>query len=335
MPTRRRNPTQSLSRIARAALLALGTPARVVRHALAARRGTARIKDRPALIVLAYHEVTPDLDHPLQYSGTGIHPRDFHTHLTWCAARFAFVRLHEGIARLRAGTLDSTCVAVTFDDGHHSIADHAYPILKELSVPATLFLSAPFLDNRDHSWLFKALYLFRSGEEKALRELFDCSEPNLLSHLRRAARQHVYDHLDRLAGLFERSVPEDKPAWYISRGFLERDDGRLLDVANHSLHHYRLSWLHYAEQLSEIKQNHQALQRFPNVRPLFAVPFGSPSDWNDDTLRACAAMQLEFISLHGGVNRLGRTGVEIHRFGADRIPARRFSKDFYRNALNS
>lgn len=296
-------------------------------------RAATSLQEHPSLIVLAYHEITPDLNHPLQYIGTGVRPEQLHAHLSWCAARFPFVRLHEGITKLRQKRLQSTSVALTFDDGHRGIADHAYAVLVELSVPATLFINAPFLDDQDYNWLLKVIYLMSKGYERELRDLFRCADSNLIHALRSMKNRSPLDSMHRLTEQFNRLSSGDKPSFYLSRNFLKKEAGRLLDLGNHSADHYRFCWLSYDEQVSQIRRNHEALQEFSNLKPLFAVPFGGRSDWNAETLRACASLGLEFVTLHGGVNPLVNTGVEIRRMGADRQSEKDFPNLFYRNAL--
>jgi peptidoglycan/xylan/chitin deacetylase (PgdA/CDA1 family) len=50
-------------------------------------------------------------------------------------------------AHARGTSLPPNTFAVTFDDGHESVYRHAWPILKELRVPATLFLPTAYIDD--------------------------------------------------------------------------------------------------------------------------------------------------------------------------------------------
>ena len=38
------------------------------------------------------------------------------------------------------------CVAITFDDGHGSVLEHALPVLEEHGIPATLFINTGYWD---------------------------------------------------------------------------------------------------------------------------------------------------------------------------------------------
>ncbi|MFC5727788.1 MULTISPECIES: polysaccharide deacetylase family protein [Nocardioides] len=54
--------------------------------------------------------------------------------------------LNDAVARLEAGTLPDRAVALTFDDGYASVAEHAWPELKKRGMPATLFAVSGYLD---------------------------------------------------------------------------------------------------------------------------------------------------------------------------------------------
>ena len=54
--------------------------------------------------------------------------------------------------------MPAATVAITFDDGYESNYALAYPVLKEFSLPATIFLTTGFLDGTDKLW-FNSLEL--------------------------------------------------------------------------------------------------------------------------------------------------------------------------------
>jgi peptidoglycan/xylan/chitin deacetylase (PgdA/CDA1 family) len=282
-------------------------------------RVVARLHRTPCLVVLAYHEVLDASPRPVRYSGTGISVEAFRSHVEWCRRHFPIVRLAEGIQRLRQGTLTSTHIALTFDDGDIGVERLAYPILQNLGAPATLFLCGSFLDTRNVNWLLKVLHLIQGGHEAAVRTLFSCDEPHLVRALRTSPDRRVYERLDALDALWRQVALPPLGEVSLHRQFLRQDGGRLLDLGNHSLRHVKFSWLTYDEQVAEITRNQEALSEFPNVRPLFAVPYGTPPDWNADTPKICQSLGLEFLSAHGGANRGDRPSVEVLRIGADHV----------------
>jgi peptidoglycan/xylan/chitin deacetylase (PgdA/CDA1 family) len=62
------------------------------------------------------------------------------------AALYQVVPLERLIEMLRdGGPLPSRCVSVTFDDGYADNHRHAFPVLKRLGIPATIFLATGFI----------------------------------------------------------------------------------------------------------------------------------------------------------------------------------------------
>jgi peptidoglycan/xylan/chitin deacetylase (PgdA/CDA1 family) len=55
----------------------------------------------------------------------------------------------DDVAALAEGRGDGRdAVAVTFDDGYEDVYDHAFPILKERDLPATLYVSTAYVEER-------------------------------------------------------------------------------------------------------------------------------------------------------------------------------------------
>ncbi|HHC73067.1 MAG TPA: polysaccharide deacetylase family protein [Thiotrichales bacterium] len=98
---------------------------------------------RGALCILIYHQV---LDAPSDV-WPGDPDRDQFRRVMRLLARHCNVLpLPEAIDRLQAGTLPPRAVCITFDDGYRNNHDVAWPIMKALGLPATIFVSTGFLD---------------------------------------------------------------------------------------------------------------------------------------------------------------------------------------------
>lgn len=96
-------------------------------------------RDEPRLdgeaIVLMYHHVAhPPPGAPVR--GLYVTPTQFSWQLRWLLARGArFLAGRDLLADRGAGPR----VVVTFDDGHRDVYEHAFPILRDLGIPATVF----------------------------------------------------------------------------------------------------------------------------------------------------------------------------------------------------
>jgi peptidoglycan/xylan/chitin deacetylase (PgdA/CDA1 family) len=96
------------------------------------------------MTILAYHMV----DRRFDASITHVLPRQFARQME-CALNlgFHFFTLHE----LLQAPDDAKNLALTFDDGFRSVYENAWPILKALGIPATVFMLPAFAGQYD-SW---------------------------------------------------------------------------------------------------------------------------------------------------------------------------------------
>jgi len=103
-----------------------------------------------AVGILTYHRTTPcppELPEPWH----NVVPRRFRRQIEGLLARgFQIWPLRKLLERRAQGRpIPRRTVVLTFDDGYESFYLHALPILRKLSVPATVFLPTRFLDNRE------------------------------------------------------------------------------------------------------------------------------------------------------------------------------------------
>jgi peptidoglycan/xylan/chitin deacetylase (PgdA/CDA1 family) len=71
---------------------------------------------------------------------------DFAALLGWVAHQFRVLSLTEAIYRLRARSLPSRALVITFDDGYADNVEVAAPILRRYGLPAIFFVATGFLD---------------------------------------------------------------------------------------------------------------------------------------------------------------------------------------------
>lgn len=119
----------------------------VLGDVIAGTAGRALRKRSGGCRVLMYHSVggtVPDDVHGLY----GIAPSLFEGHMRWLAATRA-----SQIASLQDGIRTGSGIAMTFDDGYRDNLRVAAPLLAELAVPFTVFVTPAFVESGDPRYL--------------------------------------------------------------------------------------------------------------------------------------------------------------------------------------
>ena len=75
-----------------------------------------------------------------------IHAATFRERMLWISSWFNVLPLDEAVTALGRGTLPARALAITFDDGYADNCVVALPILRQLRLHATFFISTAFLD---------------------------------------------------------------------------------------------------------------------------------------------------------------------------------------------
>jgi len=114
---------------------------------------------RNLIRVLTYHAVdepeTADL-YPGVLSAT---PSGFARQMEHLARRYCVVSLDRAMEAIQGGRpLPPRSVLVTFDDAYDNFAEHAWPVLKSLELPVTLFVPTAFPDSPEGSFWWDRLY---------------------------------------------------------------------------------------------------------------------------------------------------------------------------------
>ncbi len=123
---------------------------RLVGRLGAALHGTMGNRAGNALGILMYHRTAAPV-RGLPAPRYNVPPDRFREHISGLARRgFQFWPISRALAHHACGQpVPPQTLVVTFDDGYATFFDHAWPILRDLAVPATVFLSTAYLDRED------------------------------------------------------------------------------------------------------------------------------------------------------------------------------------------
>lgn len=110
----------------------------------------ARRLQRRQLTILMYHGVEAE---PLSPPCAYVHDAaTLSRELKYVRRHFHVLPLQEALERLYAGSLPERAAAITFDDGTRNLLTHAAPVLRDLGLPAAVFLATGAMGTDDTLW---------------------------------------------------------------------------------------------------------------------------------------------------------------------------------------
>jgi peptidoglycan/xylan/chitin deacetylase (PgdA/CDA1 family) len=108
--------------------------------------------------------------------------------LDYVRRNFHVLPLEEALERLDAGTLPANAAAITFDDGTRNLLTHAAPVLRELGLPAAVFLATGPMGTNETLWPDRLWLAFaRTTEPEVDLTSFGLGRPSLGSADERGA----------------------------------------------------------------------------------------------------------------------------------------------------
>ncbi len=224
----------------------------------------------------------------------------------YLASHYAILPLGEIVAaRLQGKSLPHRTVAITFDDGYESTHRLALPALEKHGLPATVFVTAGYLDRRTSMWFHRLeLALIRTKAEELEADLGSKTRLSLRTlEERESALGCLTTHLKALpnTSLLEQLAAvesalgvadhghEDMPdalrpmTWDMAR---QMQSGGLIEFGGHTDTHPVLARCSDDQQAAEIQASRQRLMAELGTPPkLFAYTNGKTGDFNEVSQR--------------------------------------------------
>lgn len=188
----------------------------------------------------------------------------------------------DGLREMLSKKNINECIAhITFDDGHRSFYEKAYPLLKKLGLPSTLFVSPQVIEQEQNYW-FQRLRSLQSADFRQLliantKNLFDGDISNFSTHS--ILKSIPYFLIDEIVSKYE----EDHPKLSMSymnvnkEQLMEMSDSGLVEIGAHTLNHPILANESDKNSSYEINDSISCLSRLVNKQiRAFAYPNGQP-----------------------------------------------------------
>jgi peptidoglycan/xylan/chitin deacetylase (PgdA/CDA1 family) len=194
--------------------------------------------------------------------------------------RFEVLPLEELAERARSRKLPRNAVAVTFDDGYRDNYTNAFPLLRELGLPATIFLTTDALDRGGLLWHDRVFDAFHRSRNEEARASFTAE----LGRLRRVSPE---ERDRRIVSLLEELGVEEngasgweKMSWPEAREMASQG----ISFGAHTVDHPILTRVSESEARRQIRESKERIEKELGSRiTMFAYPNGGAADFNRST----------------------------------------------------
>ena len=134
--------------------------------------GLSHFRHQGRVIVLTYHRVVPQNVVERQHIQPGMYmlEESFAGHIAYLREHFTIISLDELLDLWQANQFkrDRSYCVITFDDGWRDNYQFAFPTLKRLGVPATIFLATDFIGTTQWFWPDRLMGLLAKGVAPSL-----------------------------------------------------------------------------------------------------------------------------------------------------------------------
>ena len=119
-----------------------------------------------------YHGFTDEENHEgiENYQGKHLNVGLFRSQIKYITKNYNVISLNQYIdACTTREKLPPKSIIITIDDGYKSNYALAFPIFKEFDIPATIFLTTDFIDNKNYLWVDRLEYAINKTKKKNLK----------------------------------------------------------------------------------------------------------------------------------------------------------------------
>ena len=312
---------------------------RGIQHAAAAFGRHNRSSKVPQLLTLMYHRILPQNDTRtmLEEPGMVVTPETFRQHIFFLKEYFNIIKLSDWIQMKRNGEeLPSKTCALTFDDGWADNFEFAFPILKELNVPATIYLVSNMVGANEAFWperLARLVTAISSNypqfwahpelrwlqkNPKNYRFSETLPTPEELSALIACAKeypdQEIHDRISHIENVLQLDTGNHPPSLLNWQQVLKMVDSGLVEFGSHTCHHVRLNKHASAELIKkEIVNSKEEIEK--NIsQPIktFCFPNG---DYCPQSLELVKQNYMAAVTTQSGWNTADTDNHMLNRIG--------------------
>jgi peptidoglycan/xylan/chitin deacetylase (PgdA/CDA1 family) len=253
----------------------------------------------PPVVVLLYHRVATLPSDPEMLA---VSPGNFHAHMLFLKENFPVVKFDEDWAKV-----SKPAVAVTFDDGYSDNALEALPILEDVGVPATFFVSTGAIGTGREFWWHELERIIL--DEKSLPSNFTLNDGRFRKSWPTGTKRERQELYQELVRLMTDADAERRNNWLaLIRDWAGRENefgkvdhramsveelrslaaSRWATIGAHTVSHLRLSSLPREVQREEITASKRKLEEWLGREvSTFSYPYGRRRHYTEETVALC------------------------------------------------
>ncbi len=237
-----------------------------------------RWRNRHRVAILMYHGVMPDDLPAAENDPLQVRTSEFRQQMEYLKAHYEVCSLHEAHSRLGEVGPKPRAV-VTLDDGYGNNFLSAFPVLKELGIPAVIFLVTGKVGTDKVFW-WDRLHLASRGSVEV--------EADFVRSLKRVRPQTVDEQVNGYLRRLERTVDPAQAKHY---RVLNRDEitemaaSGLIEFGCHTHDHEPLNTLHWREIEATLEESMTCLKTMVGPVRYFAAPYGEYDSYTFPSLQ--------------------------------------------------
>ena len=246
-------------------------------------------RDAPMCQIFIFHRINDDFDPFLP----GVPVAAFRKQMEYLKKNFPILSLDEIARGAFPQNGEKYCAAITFDDGYRDNFSCAFPVLKGLGIPASIFLTTGCIESHEMPWYDQVSWAFKlTTEPRVVLRSFGGPDSSLGTRFERLKSMEKTlgwlrglsdaERTSTLPQVFEAlqvpprlSVPKPMLAWDEIRQMSKQN----ISFGAHTISHPALSRVSKDRLETEIlgsKKKIESELQLPVQH--FAYPFGQPSD---------------------------------------------------------
>jgi peptidoglycan/xylan/chitin deacetylase (PgdA/CDA1 family) len=220
-------------------------------------------------------------------------------------------------------TLPDRPLIITFDDGYDDNYHHAFPVLRGLSIPATVFISTGYIGRGKPFWFdLVAHIIYRAASGSVALEGLDMTlrleddvesrrvaTARVVGALKRVRDQQRLTFLDWLEERYREvvNVEDFRRSRPLDWDQLREMSAAGIEIGSHTVSHPILSMLDDASLTRELVDSRHTLEHeLGKPVSVLAYPVGGAQEFNDKVVEVAQATGYRLgVSYMQGVNRLG------------------------------